>query len=289
MENSEILNEARNPVVQGRFYPGSEDAINAAIEAMIVKNRYAVKDLSDSRIIGAVLPHAGYIYSGWQTVPLFLSLTGSGYKPETVIIIHPNHTGYGGLYPIDPHCCWKNCMGKVELDHELGMATGLPYDERAHIHEHSAEVIIPYLQFFFGSSTFRILPVCMLDQSYNGVRYVTEKLIKGIKEVNRKYLVIASSDFSHYEPPKYGYNQDQFILNAIETREPAQIINAVREHSVSVCGSGPIAVLTGLANSLYNVYETEIIARGHSGEVSPSESVVDYISILYHVKKEKEK
>ncbi len=285
MESSEIINAVRQPVVQGRFYPANEEAILASFSQMMKKNQYPVPEIADSNVFGAILPHAGHMYSGWQTVPLLLGLKNSGFSPDTIIILHPNHTGFGDLISLDPHCCWETSLGRVELDHKLGMESALPYNSEAHRNEHAAEVLLPYFQYFFQDTGFKILPVCMLDQGWRAVKHVCDQLKIAIEANPARYFIVASSDFSHYVNPEYGFSQDQFILDAIMDKNPERIISQVREKNISACGTGPIAGLCCLANSLFPNYKSDLIARGHSGEVASSDRVVDYISVLFYSEK----
>jgi len=282
MEDFELINKPRLTVVEGRFYPEGEEALRAAFLNMERRNRYTVPDLSHKQVIGAVLPHAGYMYSGWQCIPVFMGLQKAACRPDTVIILHPNHTGYGEACSLDPHVSWGNSLGQVELDHDSGRALGLPYHAEAHRYEHSAEVILPFLQNYLSGGNFRILPVCMLDQGFSAVMRLSAALAEVIRDSEKNFLILASSDFSHYLAADDGYRKDQILLDAILAKAPEEIINTARKNDISACGTGPMAVLTAVSNELYPGYTPELIARGHSGEVSPSDSVVDYLSLIYH-------
>ena len=59
----------RNPAVEGRFYPKSKHQIFEQIRDMEKRQRYPEVDIDPVRIFGAVLPHAGHAYSGYQTIP----------------------------------------------------------------------------------------------------------------------------------------------------------------------------------------------------------------------------
>ena len=61
----------RNAVVEGRFYPSTKNKIFEQIREIENAGRYPLTQLSPTRILGAVLPHAGHLYSGYQTIPFF--------------------------------------------------------------------------------------------------------------------------------------------------------------------------------------------------------------------------
>jgi len=54
------------------------------------------------------------------------------------------------------------------------------------------------------------------------------------------------------------------------------------EHDLTVCGGGPIMPIVYYLNSEINDLKISILRKGHSGEIHASESVVDYISVLFH-------
>lgn len=270
----------RSAAVEGRFYPSTKSRIFDQIMDIEQSGRYPEPDLSPDKVFGAVLPHAGHIYSGYQTIPFFQLIRRHSLYPETFIIVHPNHSGHGKPLAIDESEQWSNSIGEVPVDTELAKAMELPYDNRAHEREHSAEVIIPFLQYFLSDHPFSIVPVCMMDQTHKNASLVAKRVSRAAKKTGRKIMLIASCDFSHFLPPSEGSEKDQLILDHILERNAPGVERAVIENRVSVCGYGPIMSLMEYARSQSADYKIEILARGHSGEVSPSPEVVDYISLI---------
>ncbi len=274
--------DTRFPAVEGRFYPGSKREIEALIEQIDQRNRYEELKMSDIDVIGVILPHAGHIYSGYQTIPFFKYLCRENIIPETLIIIHPNHSGYGAPIAMDKHKYWNNAMGSMEIDKELAKLLPYPEDSRAHDNEHSCEVILPFAQYYINKHDLRILPISMSRQTANEAKKLAENIEVAAKELNRDVLVIASSDFSHFQTAKEGYRQDQFIIDQIVADNIEGLEKVVYDHRISACGTGPIMSLMAYSRIVSQEYRTKILARGHSGEVSPSSSVVDYISMLFY-------
>ena len=73
---------------------------------------------------------------------------------------------------------------------------------------------------------------------------------------------------------------DQLVIDHILQGNAPEVERAVRDKHISVCGYGPIMALMEYSRSLWSAYKTEILARGHSGEVSPSSEVVNYVSLI---------
>jgi AmmeMemoRadiSam system protein B len=272
----------RSPAVEGRFYPSSKNRILGQIQAIEREDRFSYGGIKPVRLFGAVLPHAGHIYSGYQTIPFFQLLKKMEIYPETFIIVHPNHSGIGNNLAIDDSDVWSNAIGDVRLDWDFAKAMNLPFDRVAHAREHSAEVIIPFLQYFLPTHPFKIVPVCMLDQSYQSASRIAQQIGKAEAKTNRKIMVIASCDFSHFLSPEEGAKRDQLVLDKILDKDSPGMEQVVKQNKVSVCGYGPIMSLMEYSKNLHPDYRIEILARGHSGEVIPSREVVNYISMIMY-------
>ena len=270
----------RKAVVEGRFYPSTKSRIFDQIMEIEQSGRYPEPDISPGKVYGAVLPHAGHIYSGYQTIPFFQLLRRHRIFPDTFVIVHPNHSGFGKPLAIDEALIWSNAIGEVPVDRELAEAMKLPFDSKAHAREHSAEVILPFIQYFLADHAFSIVPLSMMDQGFKSASLVAESINKAVAKTGRKIMLIASCDFSHFLPAEIGAALDQEVLDCILERNTSGVEQAVIKHRISVCGYGPIMSLMEYARSREKKYKIEILARGHSGEVVSSRDVVDYISLM---------
>ena len=270
----------RSTAVEGRFYPSTKSRIFDQIMDIEQSGRYPEPDLSPSKVFGAVLPHAGHLYSGYQTIPFFQLIRRHRLFPDTFVIVHPNHSGHGAPLAIDEAELWSNSIGEVPVDTELARVMELPYDNRAHAREHSADVIIPFIQYFLPDHPFSIVPICMKDQTHKNASLIAKRVSKAAIKTGRKIMLIASCDFSHFLPASEGSKKDQLILDQILERNAPGVEQAVIENRVSVCGYGPIMSLMEYSRIQSPDYKIEVLARGHSGEVSPSPEVVDYISLI---------
>ncbi|TFH22751.1 MAG: AmmeMemoRadiSam system protein B [Bacteroidia bacterium] len=270
----------RKAVVEGRFYPSTKSRIFDQIMEIEQSGRYSEPDISPDKVYGAVLPHAGHIYSGYQTIPFFQLLRRHRIFPDTFVIVHPNHSGFGKPLAIDEALIWSNAIGEVPVDRELAEAMKLPFDSKAHAREHSAEVILPFIQYFLADHAFSIVPLSMMDQGFKSASLVAESINKAVAKTGRKIMLIASCDFSHFLPAEIGAALDQEVLDCILERNTSGVEQAVIKHRISVCGYGPIMSLMEYARSREKKYKIEILARGHSGEVVSSRDVVDYISLM---------
>ena len=194
----------RTPTVAGAFYPGTPDEINALVDRILNAEKDNIDySFADKQIIGGVVPHAGYVYSAYEAVHFFEIIRKSHAQYDTFIIINPNHTGYGEYIEVDSSESWDTPLGNVTLDTEFAQALDLPRSNRAQQQEHSAEVMLPLLQKFIPCD-FRVLPISMLRQNPVSALDLAEKIRNANARLNRKLIIIASSDFSHFESPADG-------------------------------------------------------------------------------------
>lgn len=272
----------RQPTVAGAFYPGTADEINTLIDRIMESEKKEIDhSYEEKKIIGCVVPHAGYVYSAWEAVHFFDLLPATGINYDTFIIINPNHTGYGETIEVDSSEAWQTPLGKVPLDTEFAAALDLPRSNRAQSQEHSAEVMLPLLQKFMPSD-FRILPICMLRQNPVSALELAEKIRNVNTRLGRRLMIIASSDFSHFVSPANGQRQDELVLEQITSQDPEKLYDTVIRNRISVCGYGPIMTLMEYSQMVCDAPKSSVLARGNSGKTRPSDSVVDYITILFY-------
>jgi len=274
--------KTRQPSVAGSFYPGSALAVNELLEKLYNSEEKKIDtSLAARSIIGGVVPHAGYIYSGYEAVHFFEIIKQSGNQYDTIVIVNPNHSGLGAYAEADSSDYWETPLGKLGLDSEFIEAMNLPVSDLAQRREHSAEVMLPFLQRWLDYD-FKIVPVCILRQNPETAREVAGKIHSVQQQSGKKILILASSDFSHFVEPRYGEEQDDLVLEEIKNLDSDRLYINVLENNISVCGYGPIMTLIEYAKLVSDQPKSTILARGNSGKTSPSSSVVDYISILFY-------
>jgi len=271
----------RKPVVAGRFYPAAKSEIEKQIEEIKQKEYPLINiNLKDKTIVGGVIPHAGYMFSAYQAVHFFEIVKQSKQTFETVVIINPNHTGVGHEIAFDNNDIWETPLGKVDVDTEFGQKLGISISGVEQQNEHSAEVMVPFLQHFLDFP-FKIAPITLSHQTFKNAKYLAQKIKDVVDLTHRKILIIASSDFSHFLTPEQGKERDAFVIDNILNFNSVGVEKVVKEKNISVCGFGPIITLMEYAKLVSENPGVDLLKKGHSGEIIPSGEVVDYISILF--------
>lgn len=274
--------KTREAVVAGSFYPGTKKEIDTLLDRVFTHEKQDIRtELASRNLIGAVVPHAGYIFSAYEAVHVFEILKKAPVQFDTFIIINPNHTGYGKEIEVDESERWSTPLGYVKTDTDFIQHLDLPLSDMAQSREHSGEVMLPFLQKWLNYP-FKIVPICMLRQNPSTSREIAKKIFNANSLLKKKIFIIASSDFSHYVSPETGKEKDDLVLKEIEHLNSDHLYETVMKNRISVCGYGPIMALIEYAKLTAKKLETTILARGHSGKTMPSSSVVDYVSILFY-------
>jgi len=277
----------REPAVAGMFYEAEPERLKEMIKWTFL-HKLGPGSLpkgepgNSNTIIAAQVPHAGYIYSGPAAAHVYYALHQDT-KPDTVIILGPNHTGLGLPVSVYAKGAWKTPLGVIEIDEEVAgfllEHKGLDEDYLAHTQEHSIEVQLPFLQFVYGNS-FKLVPIAMMDQSIDAAKRVAFAILDTLKQVDKRIIVLASSDMTHYESQKSAYRKDMKALDYIQALDVEGLYEYARSVDLSMCGIGPVAVVmfiskkVGASGMLLKYYT--------SGDITGDKAfVVGYAAVIF--------
>jgi AmmeMemoRadiSam system protein B len=268
----------RPPSVAGTFYESTPESLRKRLEwcflHKIGPGTLPSKPKKARRsILGLVSPHAGFIYSGPIAAHGYLQLSTEP-VPTVVAIIGPNHTGMGAGVSIWDGGDWETPLGKIPTEGHLARAIADAgageLDSEAHLFEHSIEVQLPFLQYSLGSG-FKILPICMMLQDKETSADLGNALAKALHPADA--LVIASTDFSHYEPYSIAYQKDAKVAQEILGMNPAGVGSAVEREGVSMCGPGPVMAAMTASKAMGATF-AERLCYATSGDTSGSKGEV---------------
>ena len=269
----------RPPAVAGQFYAGSGAELAHQLESCFRDARgpgeLPARHRSGARSLwAAVVPHAGYPYSGPIAANAY-ALVATQRAPESVLILGVDHHGLGSGAVLSDRP-WSTPLGPVEVDHDLVRALRrgpVSLNEAAQAREHSIEVQLPFLQYVLPRPRFVALQVAFGSFDYlRSVGNVVREAVKG-----RDVLLLASTDFSHYVPVRTAERLDRLAIDAILARDARRLYDTVVENEISMCGIAPTTAL--LAALEEEELTTRLLRWGHSGEVEPMREVVGYAAI----------
>jgi len=268
----------RKPAVSGQFYPGSKSELNRELNRCFA----GVPSLQKA-VLGAVVPHAGYIYSGNTAAHVYSALPGA----DTFVLLGPNHTGSGAKFSIMTEGIWQTPLGEVKIDSLLAKeilnnSAYLEDDTLAHRYEHSLEVELPFLQYF--KADFEIVPITFLSDEFEALKKIGREIADSVKKrkINNSTVIIASSDMTHYEPEGEAKKKDREAIEAILELDEGKLIERIRRLNISMCGCAPVIAMISAAKCL-GAKIAKLINYQTSGDVTGDrESVVGYAGIIVY-------
>ena len=262
----------RKPAVAGQFYPGNADELRDELQEFVSSKSGAEKAL------GIIAPHAGYIYSGLVAGKVYSEVAVTG----SVIILGPNHHGIGARTAIYPDGEWITPLGSVEIDSSLAAlikkhAPQVEEDTVAHLHEHSLEVQLPFLQFV--RPDLSIVPLCLGFSDLASCTALGRGIAKAIRESGRDVLVVASSDMTHYESASSARAKDDEALKEILALNPEGLLKVCRARGITMCGVIPATVMLVAALEL-GAKNARLVSYATSGDVTgDNRQVVAYAAL----------
>lgn len=268
----------------GSFYPSERTALVSQIENCFLHKLGPgrlpkLQEKGERKIVSAVSPHAGYMYSGPVAANLYSALASDG-VPDTVVILGPNHYGVGTGVSAMVEGVWQTPLGEVEIDSAVAKqicknSDIIDLDDSAHLNEHSIEVQLPFLQYVYGNR-FKFVPISMMMQDAETSRNVGESIAESTDRAD--VLIIASSDMSHYEPQKQAERKDRLVMNAILKLDEEELQRVVELENISMCGYGPVSSAI-VAGKHLGAKAAKVVSYQTSGDITGDfGQVVGYLS-----------
>jgi len=220
-----------------------------------------------SRVV--IVPHAGYIYSGYSANIAYRVLQKSGIKK--FVIIGPSHrVGFDGI-SLGDFTSYETPFGSLsaslELAEELRETFSLTCNKEAHF-EHSTEVQFPFIKYYIEGASIVEL-VYSFEKSSN-----ISKIIDFVLD-HKDVGVIISTDLSHFHTLENALKVDSICTEAIEKLDMKKL------HSgCEACGIIGVEALLicakerGLVSHLLD-YRTSADASGDDSRV------VGYVSVCF--------
>lgn len=282
---------ARRPAVAGTFYSGDPDGLTKDIERCFLHNngphRIPFVHRQQQRIgdvVGIIVPHAGYIYSGPAAAHAYSRLAADG-LPETVVILGPNHHGLGAAAAVASSTNWLTPLGTVHIDTEvaqniLASSKYAREDDDAHHKEHSIEVQIPFLQ-FIGGHKVKVVPISIahldLEASIELMRDMGAAIASALE--GRNALIISSTDMSHYQTQQVANEKDRLAIERILALDAEGLLQVVHDNDISMCGVIGTAIAIKACKALGAVQAKELSYYTSGDITGDHKQVVGYCAV----------
>ena len=266
--------DVRPSPLAGRWYDADPDLLARKVDQYM--DSAQLPEL-EGEIVAIIAPHAGHTYSGPVAGYAFAAIRGR--TPDLVAVIGPMHHPYVEPLITTAYDAYSTPLGDVPVDkdalHELDMALqselgfGLSHVERDP--EHSLEIELPFLQRAL-SSDWKLLPV--MDRARDP--RVSQGLGKALAKVlrARNFLLVASTDLSHFYNQQTALVYDRSMLHQIESFNPEGAFDLERAGKGFACGLGAFTAVLWAAREL-GAEKVQILRHATSGDVTG-----DYLSVV---------
>ena len=264
----------RQPVVAGQFYPGTPEKLQKEVRRYL-----SAAKTPQAETLLAMVPHAGYVYSGGVAGKTL----GEARLAETVLLLGPNHTGLGSGLALWDHGDWLFPGARVPVHEPLAQALlesvpAIDANLDAHLHEHSLEVVLPFLMAVQPQA--RIVPLAVSERSLETLLRAGEAMAGVLRAFASQVSIVVSSDMSHYISHEAAKDKDTLALERITALDPEGLLHTVRRFNITMCGVLPMTLGLVICREL-GATQARVAAYATSGDVNRDFSkVVGYAGVL---------
>lgn len=249
----------------GSFYPNESENILKYIKSFNAKLNDD-NSLNEEDIKALIVPHAGYVYSGYTANLAYLKASRKEY--ETIVVIGPSHKVSFEGSSIALFDKYETPLGNIDINLEYSKSLMQEFDflgfnQAAHL-EHSTETQAPFIKHYFPKS--KVVEIVYALQDYESLSALCTKILQ-----KKNTLLIISTDLSHFYNLQKAQYLDSICIEAIKTKN----INMLKEGEA--CGKLGVKAL--LSSCFENNLETNFLHYCTSAERSfDKSSVVGYTS-----------
>jgi len=280
----------RMPVAAGRFYSADKETLAKDISGLF-ENCIKQPVMADVRAI--ISPHAGYIFSGRVAASAF-SIIDRNAIYRNVFIIGSSHVMAFEGASVYNTGDFITPLGKLTVNKEIADRLKeeklFSFPVNAHLQEHSLEVQMPLIQYYFKNIPM-IVPIILGTNNTKNIQKISEILRPWFTSEN---LFVISSDFSHYPSYQTANQVDRATADAIVTGDPAKFLATLEKNShikdpglsTSMCGwtSGLLLLYLAQGNPDLEFMKIDYCNSGDS-KYGTKDEVVGYNAIALTGKK----
>ena len=268
----------RPPAVAGTWYPSDASRLSADVERHIAQaSRVDAGMPENANLVALVAPHAGLMYSGPVAAYAYKLLSSRSF--ETIVLVGPSHyVSFEGA-SLWPRGAFQTPLGPLKIDEDTAaaVAAACPVIQElpeAHAREHSLEMQLPFLARY--APHVPIVPIVMGWQTRDCAFTLADGLVAALRD--RRALLIASSDLSHFYDAVTAASLDEQVLETVEPVDGDRLMDLLERRPDHACGGGPMVAVMRAARAM-GAGAGRVLRYADSGDVSGDKSsVVGYMA-----------
>jgi AmmeMemoRadiSam system protein B/AmmeMemoRadiSam system protein A len=281
LTNACFAEDVKKADLAGSWYPADPNKLEAMLNGYL---NDAKPEKIPPNIIGLILPHAGYIYSGPIAAYGFKAV--SGMDIDTVVVAGFSHRKYFDGISVYDRGEFETPLGPLPVDRELAKSIILSNDKLyfnpdVFDDENSVEMIMPFIRHAFKERDLKIVPIAMGVQSYGNASILGEALYESLKD-RENVLIIASTDMSHYHNYGEANAIDAGAIESLKKMDPKAFLDKAALNKCEACGSGAVAAIM-IASKKLGADSMEVLKYANSGDITGQKNrVVGYLSAAFY-------
>jgi MEMO1 family protein len=287
-----MASHLRRAVFSGSWYPARASECEREIQAFI--ERGGIAPPRKRQLVGGILPHAGWYYSGNIACHVINALkTVDGPSPD-VVALFGMHLSPSSPNVMMPRGAWETPFGSIPVAEDLAAVLARQFPFRLETtdrfaQDNTIELQLPFIKYFFPQARLLAMGVPPTGASLAIGRAVVE----AARQMGITLKVIGSTDLTHYGS-NYGFTShgsgpsavawvkqenDRRIIEAMLDLDPQRLMAEALENQNACC---PGAAATAIeAGRQLGASEAESISYATSHDRSPGESFVGYVGIVF--------
>lgn len=258
----------RRSAVAGMFYPESCVEIKRYIAHFTQEMPSLSLDVTPRALI---VPHAGYIYSGYTANLAYHYAASKRADIKRVVVIGPSHRVYVAGASIALYESYHTPCGEIDIDmayaHDLEKKFAfLNFNPHAH-EEHSTEVQMPFIRHYFKHA--QVVEIVYGDIMHTELSELIDHVLQ-----EEQTLVVISTDLSHFYTEEEANRLDNHCIQAIAHRDLQAL-----SHGCEACGLTGVKAL--VQSALYHNFQAYFLDyRTSFARTKDASRVVGYASFV---------
>jgi AmmeMemoRadiSam system protein B len=241
-----VKEKIRSPIVSGLFYPDEKCKVEAALCS------YGLHSGVGGRAEAVIAPHGAWGLSGVIAGAAFAAAAGrirdrnDGRGITRVVLLGPVHNASEpGLYLSDSHA-FETPLGNIPVNRLLceelaSCSTLFEINDIPHLREHSLEVLLPFVRFFFPGAD--IIPVLMGGSQPRLISALGRALGVVFEPFPENVLFVVSANLSLNQDEGLSLFQAETCVRLLTEKNNREFTEGLYNGRVSACGGSLIAAL----------------------------------------------
>ena len=253
----------------GLFYPQSCTSLKKQFHTFEKQARLEKRTTKVQSPRALIVPHAGYIYSGYTASLAYQKVLES--RARRVILIGPSHHHYFKGVAATEYEAFTTPCGLLRSDEsylaQLKSKFSLQDADQKLSKEHSTEVQLPFINYYLPQ--MKVVELIYGDVS---LEKLTEMMTYLLKDPNN--LLVVSSDLSHYYSKKEAQKHDFICLDGVEKLSTHRL-----QEGCEACGKRGVEALVQASKRL-NFKSKLLDYRTSASYLGDEKKVVGYMSVV---------